>query len=105
MTMKEIIRTYIAENLGIDDDETFEMLYENYTDTVKTSIGNIEKALLAQTPEDLRAAAHALKGCSANIGAESIRSASSEIEIAAKASDFNTAKTYFDTVKNLFQTL
>ncbi len=102
--MKEQIREYVKINLGIDDNETFELLYENYLETVVDCIGKIENALKEKNAVDLRYAAHALKGCSANIGAEDIRRASYDIEMAAKNDNLDLCATPFEEIKE-FQKL
>ncbi|OQA87437.1 MAG: Hpt domain protein [Lentisphaerae bacterium ADurb.Bin242] len=99
--MKDLIREYVKLNLGIDDNETFELLYENYLETVADCIGKIEKALNEKNAVELRYAAHALKGCSANIGAEDIRRASYDIEMAAKNENLELCTTPFEEVKGL----
>ena len=102
--MKEQIREYVKTNLGIDDNETFELLYENYLETVVDCLGKIENALKEKNAVDLRYAAHALKGCSANIGAEDIRRASYDIEMAAKNDNLDLCTTPFEEIKE-FQKL
>lgn len=99
--MKDQIREYVKLNLGIDDNETFELLYENYLETVADCIGKIEKALKEKNAMDLRYAAHSLKGCSANIGAEDIRRISYDIELAAKNENLELCTASFEEIKGL----
>ncbi len=102
--MKDKIKEYVKINLGIEDDETFELLYENYLETVADCIGKIENALKEKNAVELRYAAHALKGCSANIGAEDIRRASYDIEMAAKNVNLDLCAAPFEEIKQ-FQKL
>lgn len=78
--MKNQIKNYIAENLGIDDDETFEMLFDTYVETLNEHINMLSNAVSAKNFSAIKSSAHALKGCSANIGAEEIRALCLHIE-------------------------
>ena len=53
--------------------------------------GAVEGALAARDEQALRAAAHTLKGSAANVGAESIRLASLQLEEVAKSGELSDA--------------
>lgn len=99
MDMKDKIKVYISENLGIDDEATFEILYESFRDTVKENLEKLEKSEREKDAPSLRSAAHALKGCAANVGAEEIRQASYEIEMAAKNGELAPCAALIDRIK------
>lgn len=99
--LKDDVREYMKVNLGIDDSETFEMLYANYVDTVKQSLGKIRALLAEGNIGELRGAGHALKGCSANIGAESLRAAALAMENAGKEGNAAAARAVLAELEQL----
>ena len=90
--MKNEIRKYIAEQLGLDDAETINMLLDSYRDTLAEKIPAMQQALAATDFPALKQAAHAIKGSSANIGAEAIRVLALEIEGMALRQDAAAAE-------------
>lgn len=89
--MKEQINKYIRENLAIDDQETIDMLIDSYQESLTASLKDIKQAVSSRDPQKLRAAGHALKGCSAGIGCEPIRELALRLEYAGRDSDFAAA--------------
>ena len=68
--MKEEIEKYIITELEIDDAETIAMLVSSYGDSLNENYAIIQAAIAAGDGSRGGAAAHALKGASANIGAQ-----------------------------------
>lgn len=99
--MKEKIREYLKENLGIDDAETFEELYENFKETLDESIEKITKSIAEENFQDLRSAAHAIKGCSANIGAAELRAVCTKLQEAAERKEHGEAVTLLAEIRRL----
>ncbi len=103
--MKNEIRKYIAEQLGLDDDETINMLLDSYRDTLAEKIPAMQQALAAADFPALKQAAHAIKGSSANIGAEKIRVIALEIEGMALRQDAADAAASIAGIANLSEQL
>ena len=70
--MKAEIEKYIIANLEIDDAETIAMLIASYGESLNENYAIIQAAVAAGDGQRGGAAAHALKGASANIGSQAI---------------------------------
>ncbi len=70
--MKAEIEKYIIANLEIDDAETIAMLIASYGASLNENYAIIQAAVAAGDGQRGGAAAHALKGASANIGAQAL---------------------------------
>ncbi|WP_176014713.1 Hpt domain-containing protein [Victivallis sp. Marseille-Q1083] len=104
----DIIRTvteYINENLGIDDAETIAMLWETYLETFDGTLPELTRAISAGIAADVQHSAHALKGCSANIGMEEIRALSYQLECAGRNHDLAQAPEVLNQLIALRQAL
>lgn len=78
--MKAAMREYIRQNLEIDDLETIAMLIEVYGKSLRENIAIIEEATQNGNASAAAAAAHALKGASANVGASAVYEATMNLE-------------------------
>lgn len=78
--MKEEIEKYIITELEIDDAETIAMLVSSYGDSLNENYAIIQAAIAAGDGPRGGAAAHALKGASANIGAQAVYEAALGLE-------------------------
>jgi HPt (histidine-containing phosphotransfer) domain-containing protein len=78
--MKTEIEKYIEANLEIDDAETIAMLIASYGESLNENCANIEAAVAAGDNQRAATAAHALKGASANIGAQAIYEVARDLE-------------------------
>ncbi len=99
--MKELIREYLEANLGIDDEETTQMLLDSYMETMTDGIAKIDEILAAGDFSELARAVHALKGCSANIGAKPLHECCLALEAAAKGHDLAAAREHFSSLRTL----
>lgn len=79
--MNQEIREYMASVLQLDDVETQEMLYGEFLSTCDENLARIAAAISAGNSADLRFAAHALKGCAANIGYSEMSRICKEMEL------------------------
>ena len=80
MQMKAEIEKYIVANLEIDDAETIAMLIVAYGEALNENCAIIEAAAAAGDRQRAAAAAHALKGASANIGAQPFYEVARDLE-------------------------
>ena len=71
---------YIVANLEIDDAETIAMLIVAYGEALNENCAIIEAAAAAGDRQRAAAAAHALKGASANIGAQPFYEVARDLE-------------------------
>lgn len=86
--VKELIFSYIKENLGIDDTETVNELLEEYCTTFHDYLVKIPQYLEQSDADGLYRAAHSLKGCSGNVGHKMVHELCLKLETAARANDF-----------------
>ncbi|UTF60789.1 Hpt domain-containing protein [Gilvimarinus sp. DA14] len=68
-------------------EDDFLQLIETFVSDSRAKINTMQKALAAGQSEELRRAAHSLKGSSSNIGAAGLMEACRQIEVRAAASD------------------
>lgn len=80
---KEIVE-YIKENLGLDDMDLIQELYDEYVNTIKERLPSANNALGAKDFQTLAKIAHAMKGCALNIGHESFAVTAKELEYLGK---------------------
>ena len=103
MTKKEIFEA-MAVNLG-DDMDLLNEIFQDYLGTANSILNESEGLLTAGDCEALRRSAHTLKGCSANVGAEDIRAAAYEWELAAKAADLQKLREFHGKLKDMVAAL
>ena len=80
---KEIV-DYMKENLGLDDMDLIQELYDEYVNTIKERLPSANNALEAKDFQALAKIAHAMKGCALNIGHESFAVTAKELEYLGK---------------------
>ena len=85
--MKRIMSEYIRTVLEIDDQDTIDEFIKDYMTLLTDSLPQMQAAWEKNDYAELRSLAHALKGCSANIGAEPVRTTSFQLQLAAEAKD------------------
>lgn len=90
--MKAEIRQYIVEKLELDDEETIVMLLDSYTESLNENVAMLEKSLGTGNIAEAAGVAHAMKGASANIGAQPFFDVCRGIEFALKGGDVATGK-------------
>ena len=82
--MNQAIVDYMKENLGLDDMELIQELYDEYINTIKERLPSASNALAAKDFPALGKIAHAMKGCALNIGHESFAVVAKELEYLGK---------------------
>ena len=82
--MNKAIVEYMKENLGLDDMELIQELYDEYVSTIKERLPSANDALGAKDFMALAKIAHAMKGCALNIGHESFAVIAKELEYLGK---------------------
>ena len=82
--MNKAIVNYMKENLGLDDMELIQELYDEYVNTIKERLPSASKTLEAKDFPALAKVAHAMKGCALNIGHESFATVAKELEYLGK---------------------
>lgn len=90
--MKAEIRQYIVEELELDDEETIVMLLDSYTESLNKNLELLQENLQAGNTAEAAGVAHAMKGASANIGAQPFFEVCRAIEFALKSGDVATGK-------------
>lgn len=78
------IKQYMAANLGIADDETVKMLLESFNESCDRHLEELRQAVGNSDWARVRADAHTIKGCAANIGAQEIFETALALETAVK---------------------
>jgi HPt (histidine-containing phosphotransfer) domain-containing protein len=82
--MNQAIVDYMKENLGLDDMELIQELYDEYVNTIKERLPSAGNALEEKDFPTLAKIAHAMKGCALNIGHESFAVVAKELEFLGK---------------------
>ena len=82
--MNQAIVDYMKENLGLDDMELIQELYNEYVNTIKERLSSASNVLEAKDFQALAKVAHAMKGCALNIGHESFSAVAKELEYLGK---------------------
>ena len=82
--MNKAIVDYMKENLGLDDMDLIQELYDDYVNTIKERLPSANAALEAKDFMALAKIAHAMKGCALNIGHESFAVTAKELEYLGK---------------------
>lgn len=78
---------YIHTVLEIDDQDMVDEFINDYMRLLQDSLPQMQVAFEKKDFQELRSLAHAIKGCSANIGAEPARSTALELQESAELQD------------------
>ncbi len=87
------------------DEELMREVLAIYLEDTPTLLDTLRQALETKQTEAVAKAAHTLKGSSANIAAERLRSQAYQLEQQARAGDLNRAAALFETIQSEFQEL
>ena len=87
------------------DDELMREVLAVYLEDTPLVLERLSEALEAGQPEAAAKAAHTLKGSSANVAAERLRSQAYELEQKARAGDLEAARRLFSDLQSEFQEL
>ena len=87
------------------DEELMREVLAIYLEDTPTLLDALRQALETKQAEAVSKAAHTLKGSSANIAAERLRSQAYQLEQQARAGDLNRATALFETIQSEFQEL
>jgi HPt (histidine-containing phosphotransfer) domain-containing protein len=82
--MNKAIVDYMKENLGLDDMELIQELYNEYVSTIQERLPSANNALAEKDFPALAKIAHAMKGCALNIGHEPFAVVAKELEYLGK---------------------
>ena len=94
----------LLKRVGGDEDLSRELL-EMFLEEFPHKLEEIKKALKEEEAPMVARVAHTIKGSSANIGANTIREAALEMEIASKDLNLNLANTLVDKIQGEFERL
>ena len=100
----EIISSYLANEFGMNPEETAEIL-DIFFEESESLIQKMEEALNNKNHNDIALHAHAMKGSAANINASNLSSLALNIEISGKSGNLDNAKDTLPLLKNAFITL
>ena len=99
----------LAERLGLEPEDYMEVL-ELLVDSGKADITSLEQAIAAGSAEEVVAAAHSIKGASANLGLTELSEAAKDMELNAREQNLDgmsekiqILKAKFEPVAALFQ--
>ena len=85
--MKESVRNWLAEQVGMDDEALLQSLYDDYRGTVSEQLEQAGRDLDAGDFEGLDRTAHALKGAVLTVGDQEMLREVLAMRDAAKVSD------------------
>lgn len=71
-----------------------------FIDDSDRMVGEIERALVARNAFALDRAAHTLKGCALNFGAQRVSEAARSLERIARSGDLSAASTVYETLRS-----
>jgi two-component system sensor histidine kinase BarA len=83
-----------------DDRDLIDEILRIYADESPAAIKALEQALSGGDPETVSAAAHTLKGMSANASAEAVRRLAYRLEAAARTGDLGEARGLMDGIRS-----
>ena len=104
MMSKEEIWAGMTAILG-DDPELLNDIYQDYLVAAENVFREAQTAELAGDFNEMRRAAHTLKGCSANVGAEVLRAQALAWEMAARNADINAYRELGAELRKAFAAL
>jgi len=93
--MKAEIKKYIIDNLEIDDDDIINDLLASYSESLTENVTKLSAALAAGESLAAGGIAHAIKGASANIGAQPIFEVAKQAELTLKAGNLQEGRDLF----------
>ena len=99
--MKETVRNWLAEQVGMDDEALLQSLYDDYRSTISEQMEQARRDLAASDYEALDRTAHALKGAVLTVGDQEMLAAVLAMRDAAKASDLAGAAAATDGISAL----
>ena len=99
--MKESVRNWLVEQVGSDDPDLLQTLYDDYRATVDEQLEQARRDLLAGDFAGLDRTAHALKGAVLTVGDQEMLVEVLAMRDAAKASDGPTATAAADRIAAL----
>jgi len=84
-----------------DDEELLAELIDLFHDSSASDLAAIKEGALSADTAAIGDAAHSIKGASASLGIEGIRSVAADIEKAGRAGDLEKAKSYLPMLEEL----
>lgn len=102
--MKQMIRDYMKTQFD-DDQETIDAIYEEYKSSMVEKLGEILAALPSGDCAKLQKLAHSLKGTSSMVGDMEINAVAVKLDLAGKASDYETFKSLVPAFQQLVEAL
>jgi len=110
--MSKFINKAMIEELKVLMENDFPLLIETFLTDGDQRLDALDKAILDTNPAKIREVAHALKGSSANLGAETLANISYEIESMGRENNLDSIdenitqlKEEYQKVKDYFQSL
>ncbi|MCM8776456.1 MAG: Hpt domain-containing protein [Candidatus Omnitrophica bacterium] len=82
------------------DQKLYRQILQIFFEDAPGQIKKIQTGIESHDVNQIERESHGLKGAAANVGAESIRKAALEVELAAKAGDFEKIRTRFEQLEN-----
>lgn len=99
--MKETVRNWLAEQVGADDVELLQSLYDDYRATLDEQLAQARRDLAGSDFAALDRTAHALKGAVLTVGDQEMLAAVLAMRDAAKASNLAEAERAADRIAAL----
>ncbi|MEA1996585.1 MAG: response regulator, partial [Gemmatimonadota bacterium] len=101
---KDFDSSFLLQQLG-GDKELFREIIDLYIEDTPVQMDIIKQAMEDEKTDELKLAAHSLKGSSSNIGADSMRKVALNIEQAAKENDLALAGSFYGKLISEFEKL
>ena len=99
--MKESVKNWLAEQVGADDPDLLQSLYDDYRGTLDEQLAQARRDLAVPDFESLDHTAHALKGAVLTVGDQEMLVEVLAMRDAAKASDLAGASAAADRIAAL----
>jgi HPt (histidine-containing phosphotransfer) domain-containing protein len=87
------------------DVDLFVEILKLYFNEMRGCVASVQDAVEHDDPGAAAAAAHAIKGCSANVGAEAVAATASELVTAGRTGDLASARSLLSEVRTEFRRL
>lgn len=92
--MKSKIKEHLTINLGIDDDEMLDEIYNEYKNSLQSLLKQMEDNLIIDNYTELKRYAHSIKGCASNVGDDELTEIALQMECLVHAENSDELAKY-----------
>ena len=94
----------MASNLGFDEDE-FKEVAQLLVTVSLSDMEQLEQGIASQNPDQVKNAAHSIKGAAGNLGFMDLAHCAETIETSARSNDIDNLSPHIETIKKTLNTI